>query len=67
MTKRSNVYLKQEEKKDNNNNNTVIIITMAILYPETGCWLNTPLQYVTNEMERCRDTAKDTGESNSHL
>ena len=40
---------------------------MAILYPETGCWLNTPLQYVTNEMERCRDTAKDTGQSNSHL
>ena len=40
---------------------------MAILYPETGCWLNTPLQYVTNGMERCRDTAKDTGQSNSYL
>ena len=41
-----------------------LVVTMAVLYPETGCWLNTPLQYVTNEMERCRDTAKDTGQSN---
>ena len=59
--------LEARRKNNNNNKNTVIIITMAISYPETGFWLNTPLQYITNEMERCRDTAKDTGQSNSHL